>query len=52
MLGNRGQWVVIIPARDMIIVRRGFDSMGGTQFDGRVFAQDVLAAVETAPALR
>jgi CubicO group peptidase (beta-lactamase class C family) len=46
MLGNRGQWVVIVPARHVIIVRRGFDSMGGTQFDGRVFAQEVLAALE------
>jgi CubicO group peptidase (beta-lactamase class C family) len=46
MLGTRGQWVVIVPARHTIIVRRGFDSVGGTQFDGRVFAQDVLFATE------
>ena len=46
MLGNRGQWVVIVPARHVIIVRRGFDSMDGAQFDGRVFAREVLAALE------
>lgn len=44
-LGNRGQLLMIIPERNMIIVRRGFDDNGGTQFDMARFAADVLAAV-------
>lgn len=32
--GNRGQYLVIIPAQELIIVRRGFDSVGdGHRFD-------------------
>lgn len=43
-LGNRGQSLMIVPERNMIIVRRGFDDNGGTQFDIARFAADVLAA--------
>jgi len=45
MLGNRGQYVFIIPRRDVIIVRRGYDpAEGGPQFDAAGFARAVLAA--------
>jgi CubicO group peptidase (beta-lactamase class C family) len=46
MLGNRGQFVLIIPARRMVIVRRGFDPETGAHFDPAAFARDVLAAVQ------
>lgn len=42
--GHRGQYVVIIPSRDAVIVRRGFDESGGVSFDIARFAADVLAA--------
>ena len=44
-LGNRGQYVVVVPSRDVVIVRRGED-MVGTRFDIAAFARDVLAALE------
>ncbi|WP_428407891.1 serine hydrolase domain-containing protein [Hyphococcus sp.] len=42
--GNRGQYLVIIPSRDVLIVRRGFDDGGG--FDIAAFSADILAALE------
>lgn len=42
-LGNRGQYVMIVPARNIIIVRRGLDDGGG--FDIARFSADVLAAI-------
>lgn len=42
--GNRGQYVVIIPSRDIVIVRRGEDP-AGTRFDIAAFTRDVLAAL-------
>ena len=45
MLGNRGQFVFIVPSRHVVIVRRGFDLMTDKQFDGAAFARDVLAAL-------
>ena len=42
--GNRGQYLMIIPERNILIVRRGFDDGGG--FDLAKFSADVLAAVE------
>ena len=44
-LGNRGQYLVIVPSRDVVIVRRGED-MVGTRFDIAAFTRDVLAALE------
>ena len=46
-LGNRGQHLVIIPERNVLVVRRGFDSnrQGGGRFDGVAFAVDVLATL-------
>jgi CubicO group peptidase (beta-lactamase class C family) len=44
MLGNRGQFAVIVPARDIIVVRRGFDSTDGSM-DPSAFTRAVLAAL-------
>lgn len=48
-LGNRGQYLVIVPSRDVLVIRRGFDSVGpgGAQFDIARFTADVLAALGT-----
>ncbi|MEZ5692844.1 MAG: serine hydrolase [Altererythrobacter sp.] len=43
--GNRGQYVVIVPSRDIVIVRRGEDP-AGSRFDIAGFTRDVLAALE------
>lgn len=42
--GNRGQYLVIIPSRDLVIVRRGYDS-AGDQFDIAKFAAEVVKAI-------
>lgn len=42
--GNRGQYVVVIPSRNLVIVRRGFDRIG-MGFDPAPFARDVLQAL-------
>ena len=42
--GNRGQYLMIIPAKNVLIVRRGFDDGGG--FDLDRFSADILAALE------
>lgn len=46
MNGNRGQYVFIVPSKNAIIVRRGFDKAGGKAFDLAGFAREVLAALE------
>ena len=45
--GNRGQFLMIIPERNILIIRRGFDSNqpGGGRFDLPAFARDVLATL-------
>lgn len=43
--GNRGQYVVIVPSRNVVIVRRGEDP-AGKAFDAAAFARDVLAALD------
>ncbi len=40
--GNRGQYVVVIPSRSVVIVRRGFDG-AGMSFDVSEFTEDLLA---------
>ena len=45
-LGNRGQYLVVIPSRDLLIVRRGYDPARGERFQLDVFIRDVLAALE------
>ena len=44
-MGNRGQYVVVVPSRDVVIVRRGEDPAGGSGFDIAAFTRDVLAAL-------
>ena len=44
-LGNRGQFLIIVPSRDVVIVRRGYDYRGN-YFDGPGFAAAVLEALE------
>ncbi|MBA4804185.1 MAG: serine hydrolase [Brevundimonas sp.] len=43
--GNRGQYVIIVPSRDIVIVRRGEDA-AGKPFDPIPFTRDVLAALD------
>ena len=43
--GNRGQYIVVVPSRNVVIVRRGED-MVGTRFDIEAFTRDVLAALD------
>lgn len=43
--GNRGQYVVIVPSRNTVIVRRGEDPTG-KRFDPIAFTRDVLAALD------
>lgn len=43
-MGNRGQFIVVVPSRDIVIVRRGEDP-AGSRFDIAAFARDVLAAL-------
>ena len=42
--GNRGQYLVIIPSRQVLVVRRGFDG-ASSNFDMDAFTRDVLAAL-------
>jgi CubicO group peptidase (beta-lactamase class C family) len=42
--GNRGQYVVIVPSRKVVVVRRGEDPVGA-RFDIAAFTRDVLAAL-------
>lgn len=42
--GNRGQYLAIIPSRNVLVVRRGFDGAGAS-FDMDAFTRDVLAAL-------
>lgn len=51
-LGNRGQHLIIIPSRDIVIVRRGYDVNGGTPFDIAAFTKDMLAAIDAADKAR
>ncbi len=43
--GHRGQYVVIAPSRDAVIVRRGYDASGGPRFDVTRFAADILTTL-------
>lgn len=43
--GNRGQYVIVVPSRQVVIVRRGEDP-AGARFDIAAFAAEVLATLE------
>ena len=43
--GNRGQFIVIVPSRNIVIVRRGEDH-AGTRFDIAAFTAAVLKALK------
>lgn len=43
--GNRGQYVIVVPSRNIVIVRRGEDP-AGQRFDVVAFTRDLLAAME------
>ena len=43
--GNRGQYVIIVPSRDIVIVRRGEDP-AGKRFEFVAFTRDILAALD------
>jgi CubicO group peptidase (beta-lactamase class C family) len=44
--GQRGQSMMIIPSRNLVIVRRGYDHKDGQRFDIARFSADILAALE------
>ncbi|WP_416878564.1 serine hydrolase domain-containing protein [Litorimonas sp.] len=44
-LGNRGQFLIIIPSRQTVIVRRGYD-WRGNYFDGPAFTAAILETLE------
>ena len=46
--GNRGQYVVIVPSHDLVIVRRGLD-YGRQGFDRWSLTREVLKAIDTPP---
>jgi len=43
--GRRGQYIVVVPSRNVVIVRRGEDG-GGARFNIAAFTRDVLAALD------
>ncbi len=43
--GNRGQFLVIVPSRNIVMVRRGYDPAGGEGFKLDLFIEDVLKAI-------
>jgi CubicO group peptidase (beta-lactamase class C family) len=45
-MGNRGQYMMVIPSRNLVIVRRGYDSADGQRFDIAKFSAAILAALE------
>ena len=45
-MGNRGQYLLIMPSENLLIVRRGYDPAGGQRFQLHSFARDVLAALK------
>ncbi|MEM9055442.1 MAG: serine hydrolase, partial [Pseudomonadota bacterium] len=45
-LGNRGQYLVIVPSRDLVIVRRGYDIAGEPPFEITRFTTDIVAAFD------
>jgi len=48
--GNRGQYVIVVPTHDLVIVRRGLD-YGPRAFTRWDFAREVLKAIDTDQAI-
>ena len=48
--GNRGQYIVIIPRLSTVVVRQGYDTIGGARFDIDRFVLDVTRAIQAADA--
>ncbi len=46
--GNRGQYIVIMPSLNTVVVRQGFDTIGGARFDVDRFVLDVTRAIQAA----
>ena len=44
--GNRGQILFIVPEQNVLVIRRGFDEVGGVRFDSVKFTADILSALE------
>ncbi|MEO0784655.1 MAG: serine hydrolase [Pseudomonadota bacterium] len=52
-MGHRGQYLVVVPSRGVVIVRRGYDESGGRyRFDITGFTRDVIGAIDAAEAER
>ena len=45
-IGNRGQYMVVVPSHGLVIVRRGFDTADGGRFDIVAFTRDVIAGID------
>jgi len=45
-LGNRGQHMVIVPSRDLVIVRRGYDVAGKDPFEIARLTGDIVAVLD------
>lgn len=43
--GNRGQYLVVIPSKNLVVVRRGYDMAGQQGFSEHDFVRDVLQAL-------
>lgn len=50
--GNRGQYMVVVPSRDLVIVRRGFDVAGEPRFEIGNFVANVVGAFDAAEQAR
>lgn len=44
--GNRGQFLLVIPSENLVVVRRGYDLAGEQGFSEHDFTRDVLKALE------
>ena len=51
-LGNRGQHMVIVPSRDLVIVRRGFDVAREPRFEIAKLTGDIVASFDAAERAR
>lgn len=45
--GNRGQFLVVIPSENLVVVRRGYDLAGKPGFNEHDFTRDVLSALRS-----